>query len=327
MTTALVDSFGRTVDYLRISVTDRCNFRCIYCMPAEGISLLPQKDILSFEEIARVARIFLAMGGRKIKLTGGEPLARKGIEKLVEKLAHLEGIKDLGLTTNGFYLKELARPLFQAGLPRVNVSLDSMNIARFAQLTRSFSFNKVWDGIQEALQVGLKLKINVVVMKGMTHDELHDFGQLLQGHPIDIRFIEFMPLCGSGWRPEWMLPLRTIEEFFQKNYKLTSLSRGSTTAKTYQLAEGLGKVGFIASMTEPFCDRCSRLRLTAGGQLRPCLFSNEETDLKSTLRNGASDEAIQELIKKTIWKKPKGHEISPHIQNALDLPRIRALGG
>lgn len=334
MARALIDSFGRTIDYLRISVTDRCNFRCLYCMPTEGIPILSRGDILSFEEITRVARIFLSMGGKKLKLTGGEPLTRKDIEVLVTQLAHLDGLEDLGLSTNGFHLKELAPPLFKAGLKRVNVSLDSMNPSRFAKLTCMatskgplLGWKKVWEGIQKALQVGLQLKINVVVMKGITDEELTDFGKLAQEYPVAIRFIEFMPLCGTGWHPEWMLPLKTIEDFFREHYDLLLLRRGSSTAKTYQLKEGKGKIGFIASMTEPFCDHCSRLRLTADGKLRPCLFSNEVLDLKNTLRHGATDEEIEGFIKEAIWKKPKGHGISPQIPTALELPRIRAFGG
>ena len=327
MTNLTKDSFGRQIDYLRISVTDRCNFRCVYCMPQEGISLLPQSNILSFEEITRIARLFLEIGGQKIKLTGGEPLTQKGIVNLVRMISSLQPIADFGLTTNGFYLKKLAHPLFEAGLKRVNVSLDSMNAARFTKLTDSSSWNRVWEGINEALRVGLRLKINVVAMKGITEKELFDFGQLVVNYSIDVRFIEFMPLCGTGWHPEWMLPLKTIEKHFQDNYQLVPLPRGSATAKTYQIEGGLGKIGFIASMTEPFCDRCSRLRLSADGKLRPCLFSDAETDLKDALRTGASDEKIKGLIRDAIWRKPKGHEISPQIESAVGLPRIRSIGG
>lgn len=327
MARILIDSFGRTIDYLRISVTDRCNFRCTYCMPREGLPVLPQKDILSFEEMSRIARIFLSLGGKKLKITGGEPLTRQNITELIENLSGLDGLKDLGLTTNGFYLKDLARPLFNAGLKRVNVSLDSMDPSRFAKLTHSFSWKRVWAGIQEALRVGLRLKINVVVMKGIGDEELFEFGKLAETHCIDIRFIEFMPLCGTGWHPEWMLPLKTIEDFFQKHYGLRPLPRGSSTAKTYQLKTGKGRLGFIASMTEPFCDQCSRLRLSADGKLHTCLFSNAAIDLKTPLRKGSPDEEIEELVKRAVLEKPWGHEISPQIQNALELPRIRAIGG
>lgn len=327
MPNSLLDSFGRTIDYLRISVTDRCQFRCVYCLPTDGVALLPRSGILSFEEITRIARIFLSMGGTKLKITGGEPLQRKNIEDLVSRLARLDGLKDLGLTTNGFHLKRLAKPLFEVGLKRVNVSLDSMDPKRFARLTHSFSFERVWEGIEEALRVGLKLKLNVVVMKGITAKELSEFGDLVYANPIAVRFIEFMPLCGTGWHPEWMLPLKTVEDFFRTRYTLEPIPRGSSTAKTYRLADGHGQVGFIASMTEPFCDRCSRLRLTSDGKLRNCLFSNGEIDLRETLRRETSDDGIRELIQEAVSKKPKGHEISPEIRNADPLPRIRTIGG
>lgn len=327
MTAAVTDSFGRCIDYLRISVTDRCNFRCTYCMPAEGVPLLPQRDILTFDEITRIAQLFLRMGGRKIKLTGGEPLIRTGIVDLVAALAALEGLQDLGVTTNGFHLHELAAPLRAAGLQRINVSLDSMNAARFAKLTHSLSWNRVWAGIQAAIRVGLRLKINVVTMKGITQEELAEFGRLIDEHPIEVRFIEFMPLCGTGWHPEWMVPLHTIETFFHEHYALEAIPRGSATAKTYQFKNGHGRVGFIASMTEPFCAHCSRLRLTADGQLRACLFSNTTTDLKSALRSGASDDALTAILQTTIWNKPHGHGVDPHIDSAMNLPKIRAFGG
>lgn len=296
-------------------------------MPKEGIPLVSHRDMLSFEEIVRVAKVFLSMGGKKIKLTGGEPLVRQDIEKLVAALAALHGLADLGLTTNGFYLQDLAAPLVKAGLKRINVSLDSMNASRFAHLTHSLSWKRVWEGIQEALRVGFAVKINVVAMKGITNEELFEFGQLAFSHPVGIRFIEFMPLCGTGWHPEWMLPLKTIEDYFHEHFDLVELSRGSSTAKTYQLKGGRGNIGLIASMTEPFCDHCSRLRLSADGKLHPCLFSHETVDIKCALRNGSSDAAIQELIQQAVWKKPKGHGISLPIHDAKTLPRIRAIGG
>lgn len=330
-TDLLIDSFGRKIDYLRISVTDRCNFRCLYCMPKEGIPLLPHDDLLSFDEITSIAAQFLEMGGTKLKITGGEPLVRKGIENLVFRLARLPGLKDLGLTTNGFHLGDLALPLFQAGLKRVNVSLDSMNPDRFAALTLSSGWHRVWEGIQKVLEVGFKLKVNVVAMKGITDAELSEFGRLAAACPVDIRFIEFMPLCGTGWHPEWRIPLKGIEDYFREHYELIPMPRRSATAKTYQLAGGVGRIGFIASMSQPFCDHCSRLRLTADGKLRNCLFSNETVDLRKTLRSGLSveefDSEIKILIRKAVWRKPEGHKISPHIGSAFELPRIRAIGG
>lgn len=323
----LKDSFGRTIDYLRISVTDRCNFRCVYCMPPEGIALLPHEDVLTFEEITRVARIFLEMGGRKIRLTGGEPLVRKNIVELVAMLARLRGLKNLGLTTNGFYLKELAKPLKEAGLEGVNVSLDSLRADRFATLTHSPEFEKVWEGIGEALLAGLKTKINVVAIQGMSEEEVLAFGEMATRLPVEIRFIEFMPLCGTGWHPEWIFPLKKIRETLQRKFQLIPLLRRSEVAQTYQIPQGRGVIGFIASMSEPFCHRCSRLRLTANGKLRPCLFSNLEIDLKPWLRGGWPDSDIRAAILEAIWQKPMGHGIRFPLHDASQLPRIRFVGG
>ena len=194
----LVDTFGRSIRYLRISVTDRCNFQCVYCMPPEGIPRLARENILTLEEISRVGRLFINMGGKKIKITGGEPLLRKNLTELIKNLAGLPGLDDLGLTTNAYFLKDLAKPLKEAGLKRINISLDSISPSRFLKLTRCSQFEKVWEGIEEALTVGLKTKINVVVMKGISPEEILAFGKMAERLPIDIRFIEFMPLFGMG---------------------------------------------------------------------------------------------------------------------------------
>ena len=206
----LVDSFGRPLDYLRLSVTDRCNFQCIYCLPPEGISHAPKEDILTFEEITRVARIFLQMGGKKIRITGGEPLVRHDLPELVGMLASLAGLKELALTTNGFYLKENVLPLKEAGLQTVNISLDSVRPSRFSTLTGCGQFEKVWGGVEAALTAGLETKINVVVLKGISEEEITSFGEMAEKLPITVRFIEFMPLCGTGWHPQWMLPLKDV---------------------------------------------------------------------------------------------------------------------
>lgn len=327
MRAPIIDSFGRRIDYLRISVTDRCNFRCVYCMPPEGIPLLAQDDILTFEEITRVARLFLQMGGRKIRITGGEPLVRKNLPDLVAKLARLPILETLGLTTNGFYLEEWAAPLREAGLKYVNISLDSLRPSRFAWLTHCPGFENVWKGVEEAIRVGLKTKINVVVLRGIAEEEIFAFGEMAKRLPLEIRFIEFMPLCGTGWHPEWMISIREIRELLQGRYSLISKPRGSEVADSYQIAGGKGSVGFIASMTEPFCNRCSRLRLTAEGKLRPCLFSNREIDLKPKLRGGWPDVDLTATIMEAIRLKPAGHKLSVPIRDAKGLPRIRFVGG
>lgn len=327
MAATLVDTFGRQIDYLRISLTDRCNFRCRYCLPAEGVPCLPRAQLLTTDEIVRVARLFLAMGGRRLKLTGGEPLMRPDVVRVVSALAGLPGLADLGLTTNGFYLRRLAPALRLAGLQRVNISLDSMEPARFAALTRSGSWRTVWAGIHEALRVQLAVKLNVVVMQGITEAELLQFGELARQHPVGIRFIEFMPLCGTGWRPDWMVPLAGVERLFRERFRLAPIPRDTMTAKTYRLLDGCGSIGFIASMTEPFCSRCSRLRLSADGQLRPCLFSHATCDLRTPMRAGVGDAALRAIIRRAVRQKPAGHGVSPQAADAVTLPRIRAFGG
>ena len=323
----LEDSFGRHIDYLRISVTDRCNFRCVYCMPPGGIPFLPRSNILTFEEITRVARIFLQMGGKKLRITGGEPLLRKNIVALVENLSRLEGLKSLGLTTNGFYLKTWAASLKKAGLKQVNISLDSLSPSRFSSLTDCSQFEKVWEGIEEALSIGLQTKINVVALKGLSEKEILTFGRMALNLPVEIRFIEFMPLCGTGWHPEWVLKIKEVRDILKKNFELSPLLRGTEVAETFQMKEGKGRICFIASMTEPFCENCSRLRLTSDGKLRPCLFSNEEINLKPWLQEESSDAFIIAKIKEAVRKKPEGHSCGGGIQNPLELPKIRLSGG
>lgn len=327
MSTRLRDNYGRTLDYLRISVTEQCNFRCVYCMPPEGLACAGRATQLTFAEIARVARCFVNMGGRVIKLTGGEPLVRPDLPQFVAMLAALPGLDDLGLTTNGYFLAEHAADLRAAGLQRVNVSLDSLDPARFAALTGSAQMDRVWAGIEAALRVGLQLKINVVAMKGLTQADVARFAAMATTYPVEIRCIEFMPLCGGGWHPEWMLPLADVEAMFHEELTLAPIPRGRATAKSYRVVGGLGRVGFIASLTEPFCAQCSRLRLTADGKLRPCLFSTVEVDLAHALRAGVDDADLQQLIATAVARKPPGHGIAPGIIDAGHLPRIRALGG
>lgn len=323
----LVDSFGRRINYLRVSVTDRCNFQCVYCMPPEGIPHLHKEKILTLEEIFRVGKLFIKMGGKKIKITGGEPLLRKNLTELIKNLAGLPGLDDLGLTTNGYFLKELAKPFKEAGLKRINVSLDSMSPSRFTKLTRCSQFETVWEGIEEALAVGLKTKINVVVMKGISPEEILAFGKMAKRLPIEVRFIEFMPLCGSGWHPEWMLPIRIVRDLLQENFDLQPLLRHSQVAQTFEIRGGEGRLGFIASLTEPFCENCSRIRLTSEGKLRLCLFSNIEIDLKPLLRENGTDGDLMEAIALAVQRKPIGHQIDPSFKNGCELPRIRFVGG
>jgi len=255
----LVDSFGRTFNYLRVSLTDRCNFRCTYCMPPEGISLLPREDILRFEEIEKLVRIFVSLGIDRVRLTGGEPLLRKKIVSLVAALSHIEGLSEVNLTTNGTLLAPLAESFKEAGLSGINVSLDSLNRVRFKQITLRDELNEVLYGIDKAVKAGLKLKINVVALSDMTHSEFLSFCQRAFNNPIEIRFIEFMPLCGTGYKPDLVLPIGTLKKWAREAYDLIPLERGSQVAESFIIAGGKGRLGFIGSMSEPFCDSCNNL--------------------------------------------------------------------
>ena len=323
----LTDSFGRTMTYLRVSVTDRCNFACVYCAPPEGIPVIDHEHLLDFDEIARVVRIFLEMGGRKVRLTGGEPLLRPQLEVLVARLSVFPGLEDMALTTNGFLLERCAASLKAAGLRRVNVSIDSLQRERFAALTRRDALEKVWGGIEAALDVGLKVKLNAVAVDGLSEEDMVGFGELARRRPIEVRFIEFMPLCGGGWDQTKMFPIPKLRATLLKHFDLVELPRGSNCAQSYRIAGGVGTIGIIASMTEPFCDSCTRLRLTADGKLRPCLFSNIEIDLRSLLRHDASDERIRDAIHQAVVEKPVGHGITLPLSDATNLPRIKSFGG
>lgn len=327
MTAGLVDTFGRTLDYLRISVTDRCNFRCQYCMPPEGVACLPHDAWIDFAQIEQIVRVYLGLGGRRIRLTGGEPLLRRDLDQLIGRLAQVPGLQDLALTTNGYFLADHAARLKAAGLQRVNVSLDSMDPKRFAQLTTRDVFDRVWEGIGAARAAGLGLKMNVVVMQGMTHEEMIRFGTLADEFGMEIRFIEFMPLCGTGWHPEWMLPLAQVREVLQEAFHLTPIPRHGEVAEVYHMDGSQGRLGFIASMTEPFCSTCSRLRLTVDGQLRSCLFAHHAIDLRPALRAPQPEQAIAEAISQAVQSKPAGHGITLPVERPSDFPRIYSVGG
>ncbi|MCX7988958.1 MAG: GTP 3',8-cyclase MoaA [Thermodesulfovibrio sp.] len=304
------DNFNRNIDYLRISIIDRCNLRCIYCMPEEGISnLLPHHEILSYEEILKIVEIGVDLGITKIRITGGEPLLRKGIVSFIERLAKIEGIQDIGMTTNGVLLKKFAKDLYKAGLKRVNVSLDSLNQDKFRTITRVGSIGEVLDGIEEANKVGLKpVKVNVVVMKGINDDEIEKFALWSKEVEYQIRFIEFMPIGQNAWKKELFMPKDEIKEKIENKIgKLIPFQMKKSGPAEYFMLEGAkGIVGFISPITTHICVRCNRLRLTAEGKLRPCLFSDRELDLKRILRSGASTEEIKETIIRTIHLKPQG---------------------
>ncbi|MFH1018833.1 MAG: GTP 3',8-cyclase MoaA [Pseudomonadota bacterium] len=321
------DAFGRTVDYLRVSLTENCNFRCLYCVPPEGVAFAEEKDLLRADEIVRLAKIFVHLGIRRVRLTGGEPLLRTDILPLVHALSLFKGLEDVALTTNGSLLAPLARPLKEAGLTTVNVSLDSLDRERFRKITARDRFDDVFAGLQEALKASLRVKINVLALSDLSREEVLAFCRLALRHPVSIRFLEFMPLCGDGWAPEKMLPISTIRRWVSEVHALRPLPREHHVAETFAISGGRGTVGFIASLSEPFCDSCNRLRLTASGELSLCLFSTTRIDLKAFLRSGESDREIREQIRAGVHEKPQGRRSLEKIRNPRELPHIRVIGG
>jgi cyclic pyranopterin phosphate synthase len=310
----LRDTFGRTVNNLRISVTDRCNFRCTYCMPEEGMVWLDRKELLSFEEIARLARVFAGLGVKKIRLTGGEPLMRRELHLLVEQIARIPGIEDIALTTNGFFLAEQARALSDAGLSRITVSLDSMDPVRFSAMVRRDYFQKVWSALEAVEKLPLRpIKINTVIIRGVNDDEIEQFARLARTRPFHVRFIEFMPIgADDGWTAGKVFPTREIiARINAGEHALVPVEyHGSQPADRYRFEDGIGEIGFISSVSEPFCSSCNRVRLTSDGKLRTCLFSLGETDLKSMMRSGSSDEELAQAITAAVWLKEEGHLIN-----------------
>ena len=311
----LRDSYGRVADDLRISVTDRCNFRCIYCMPAEGLQWLKRDDILRFEEIARLARIFVERYGvRTIRITGGEPLVRVRLEELVGMINALDPTLDITMTTNGVLLRQKARLLKEAGLKRINISLDTLHMDTFKDMARSDAFDRVMDGIDAAREAGLwPIKLNMVVMKGHNDHEVVDFARLAHKEGYEVRFIEFMPLDGDGiWTNEQVVPSRRIMEQIEDQFPLQPVHDARPGPATrFRFADGgEGGVGFISSVSQAFCTTCNRVRLTAEGGLRTCLFSLQETPLRELMRSGVSDEHLGSVIETAVWRKEEGHLIN-----------------
>jgi cyclic pyranopterin phosphate synthase len=311
----LRDSFGRVADDLRISITDRCNFRCIYCMPAEGLKWLKRDDILRFEEIVRLARIFVERYGvRTIRITGGEPLVRIKVEELVGMINAIDPTLDITMTTNGVLLRDKAQALAAAGLKRINISLDTLNMERFHEIARSDQFSRTMDGIEAATEAGLSpIKLNMVVMKGHNDDEVVDFARLARDKRYEVRFIEFMPLDGDGtWTNEQVVPSRRIQEQIEDLFPLVPVADTRPGPATrFKFADGsAGGVGFISSVSQAFCTTCNRIRLTAEGGLRTCLFSLHETPLRDLMRSGVSDDHLSRVIETAIWRKEEGHLIN-----------------
>lgn len=313
--TRLSDSFQRPLNYLRISVTDRCNLRCIYCMPSEGIPLMSHQDILSYEEICIVAQAAAELGIVKVRLTGGEPLVRSKVTNLLAMLARIEGIDDISLTTNAVLLQRYADELKSAGLRRVNVSLDSLRSDRFHRITRMGNLDDVLRGIEAARQAGLNpVKTNTVVIRGTNDDEVLDFARLTIEGEWHVRFIEYMPFPNSEKADHLLVPVSEIKQRIETLGELEpSLSSGGGPARYFRLPGARGTIGFISPVSEHFCRACNRLRLTADGKLRPCLFSDEEIDLREPLRQGATADDIKRLIQEAASCKPEGHKLGAGI--------------
>lgn len=312
---ALTDSHGRAIRDLRISITDRCNFRCFYCMPTEAMEWQPKTEILTYEEIIRLTEIFVSLGINKLRVTGGEPMVRRDVEELIGPLAQIPGVEDLAMTTNGHFLRGRAEGLKKAGLQRLTISMDSLTPERFALLTGRNELHRVLDGIDAAIEAGLHpVKINSVTIRGVNDDQALGFAEMARNKGVHVRFIEFMPLDnGKVWRREMVMPGDEVRAKINAVYPLVPVASASLseTARRWKFADGApGEIGFINPVTQPFCGHCSRIRLTADGMIRTCLFSNVEHNIKRLLRGGASDDDLAEFIIATVEKKEARHHIN-----------------
>ena len=310
----LIDGMGRTIVNLRISVTDRCNFRCTYCMPADNVEFMDRSNLLSFEEIQRVAQIVSRMGINRIRLTGGEPLMRKNLPVLIKMLNEIDGIDDIAMTTNAYFLKDQAQSLKDAGLKRLNVSLDALDPEKFRDVNRRDCLQSVLDGLDTARKVGFKsIKINAVAVRNFSETEIMGLIEMGRSEGFEIRFIEFMPLDSDKvWERDKVLFGHEIIDLIKENYELVPIDNSLEIgpASEYNFADGQGKVGIITAVSNPFCDHCNRIRMTADGKLRTCLFSTNETDLKKLIRTGATDENIIDALNQAVLIKEPGHKIN-----------------
>jgi cyclic pyranopterin phosphate synthase len=316
----LKDNFQRTINYLRVSITDRCNLRCIYCMPSGGLIPIEHKEVLRYEEIIRIIRIATGIGLRKIRITGGEPLVRKNVVYLIESIKNIPCIEDLSLTTNGILLSRYAEELKSAGLDRVNVSLDTLEPERYREITRCGDLSLVLEGIEAIEKVGLNpIKINMVPIRGVNSDDIEEFARLTLKAAYQVRFIEYMPFGSEGmWSPEKFISTEEIKSIVEGIGPIIPAKlRKSGPARYFRFENAPGVIGFISPISNHFCNECNRLRLTADGKLRPCLFSETEIDLKPALRSGSSDDEIRRLIKLSIEVKPEGHNIAPQKLSSL----------
>ncbi len=330
----MFDKYERNINYLRVSITDRCNLRCTYCMPKEGLSRIGHDDILRYEEIHRIIRVAAGLGITKVRITGGEPLVRRGVAEFIASLRTIPELEDISLTTNGILLEGCAENLFNAGIRRINISLDSLDAEKYARITRGGDIRAVLRGIRKVRETGFSpIKINIVAIKGFNDDEVLNFARLTLDHPYQIRFIELMPLGHAGieYNGSYLsnAVIRERIEAFGALERVNGHGNGSDgPARIYRLTDGAGEIGFISPVSRHFCSSCNRLRLTADGQLRACLLSDDETDLKGPLRAGCADEEIAELIWMAISRKPEQHEITcneSHIKKCMK--EMRKIGG
>ncbi len=308
----LLDKFGRQITDLRVSITDRCNFRCVYCRSADPDNHMPHAELLEWDEFERLVRILVGMGIRKVRVTGGEPLVRPGVENFIARLKAL-GVHDLSMTTNGYLLADRCKDLIAAGLDRINISLDSLDRAKFERVTRTTTFDDVMAGIDAAHSSRLRpVKVNAVLVRGLNDDEVEAFAAFARERDLIMRFIEFMPLdADRAWRRDLMVPAAEVYRRIATRWPLVPIPHErSETARKYKFEDGRGEIGLIAPVTQPFCGHCSRIRLTADGKLRTCLFSKDDHDLKFLLRGGASDAEIAEEIRAVVEEKEKGHRIN-----------------
>lgn len=311
----LTDHFGRNISYLRVSVTDRCNQRCFYCMPEGGVSLFRHSDILTYEEILRIIRVGATLGISKIRITGGEPLIRRQICSLIENIIRIPGILDVSMTTNGVLLKDMARPLFEAGLRRINISIDSLDPEKYLDITKRNFFLQVWEGIREAEALRFHpIKLNVVAIRGVNDDEISAFAKMTFSRPYHVRFIEFMPIGHHNqWSAEKVVPSSEIIARLETIAPLVPIQRSMLDgpSRRYHFEGASGEIGIISALSEHFCQQCNRLRLTPDGKFRPCLVSDEEVDVKTRVREGCSDDEIAEIIGQAIDRKSKGSGAFP----------------
>jgi cyclic pyranopterin phosphate synthase len=310
----LHDGHGRRISDLRVSVTDRCNFRCQYCMPAEGLPWLERAEVLSFEEIERLVTVMAEMGVQTLRLTGGEPLVRRDFPTLAGLLTAIDGLGEVSVTTNGFLLERDAAALVSAGIDRFNISVDSLQRDRFYAQTRRDALPRVLAGLEHlaAFPEAHPIKVNAVAIRGFTEQEVLPFARFAREHPYEVRFIEYMPLDGDrAWQPEQVLTGAEIRAAIHAVYPLDGAERDPhATARVHRFADGHGRIGFINPVSEPFCDDCNRIRLTADGRLRTCLFSLNETDLRGPLRAGATDDDLEQLIRDAVWAKELKHRVN-----------------